>query len=488
MTLPESTRESKRSDGSWWLFCLGIVSLKFLLLAADPVPKYFLGDSQSYLWTAIAGWIPPDRSYFYGYFIRWLSPTTHSLTLLLICQVLGGATIAILLAWTCRRVFQLPLWVSSIFGLLCSIDPLQLFWEHAVMAETVSLFFYAVLLQRAFRYLQQRRILDLVLIQVLSMLVIGFRMSYLVLVVALGLTLPLFAFLPIRRGISVRGALDILRSSFTSRSIVRPVLHWTLSIALMLALHTAYKRANGLLSHRQPEYLYGTGFHLLSCWAPALQPEDGADENAARLIQEGSKFNIKRLKSRPGQRFGKGGIVDRLLELEHNSARAEEVAKETAFHALKRNPLAIGQITAQTYLAFWNLDVIPRLARNDIAGFTPEDVTRMAQEFHQVVYVGPLNEQRAGWVAQYYVAAWPYYLFVLCSPVFLLLALIIQRPPSTLTLFVGMNLIVLFGSTFLFSIFPIVRYLHPLAFLALMSVAATIGVFYERAKSHQSRS
>jgi hypothetical protein len=374
--------------------------------------------------------------------------------------------------------------------LLCSIDPLQLFWEHAVMAETVSLFFYAVLLRRAFRYLQQRRILDLVLVQVLSMLVIGFRMSYLVLVVVLGLTLPLFAFLPIRRDVSVRGALDMLRSSLTSRSILRPVLHWTLSVALMLVLHTAYRRANGLLSHRQPEYLYGTGFHLLSCWAPALQPEDGADEIAARLIQEGSKFQIKRLRSRPGQRFGKGGIVDRLLELERDNARAEEVAKQTAFHALKRNPFAIGQITAQTYLAFSNLDAIPRLARNDVAGrqFTQEDLTRMAQEFHQVVYAGPLNEQRAGWMAQYYVAAWPYYLFVLSSPAFLLIALIMQRPPSRFSLFVGLNLIVLFGSTFLFSIFPIVRYLQPLSFLTLMSLAATIGVFYERAKSHQSRS
>src|SRR5438105_13126417 len=108
MTSPDSTREPKLSDGNWWLFCLGIVSLKFLLLAADPLRKYFLGDSGSYLWTAITGWIPADRSYFYGYVIRWLAVSTSSLTPLLIVQGFASAAIGIILAWICYRHLRRP--------------------------------------------------------------------------------------------------------------------------------------------------------------------------------------------------------------------------------------------------------------------------------------------------------------------------------------------------------------------------------------------
>ena len=39
-------------DAHWWFFCFVIVALNFLLLAFDPLPKLFMGDSGSYLWTA----------------------------------------------------------------------------------------------------------------------------------------------------------------------------------------------------------------------------------------------------------------------------------------------------------------------------------------------------------------------------------------------------------------------------------------------------
>ena len=41
------------SNSSWWLFCFAIVVFKFLLLALDPLPKLFLGDSGVYIGTAL---------------------------------------------------------------------------------------------------------------------------------------------------------------------------------------------------------------------------------------------------------------------------------------------------------------------------------------------------------------------------------------------------------------------------------------------------
>ena len=91
----------------WWFFCLLIVSLKFFLLALDPLPKMFMGDSGSYIWTAITGWIPDDRSYFYGYVIRWVALSTGSLTSLLLLQSFISALTALMLAHTCRSLFGL---------------------------------------------------------------------------------------------------------------------------------------------------------------------------------------------------------------------------------------------------------------------------------------------------------------------------------------------------------------------------------------------
>src|SRR4029453_17474709 len=62
-----------RWDSSWWLFCLLVLAIKILLLLLDPSPKLFMGDSGSYIWTALTGWIPPDLSHFYGYTLRWLA-------------------------------------------------------------------------------------------------------------------------------------------------------------------------------------------------------------------------------------------------------------------------------------------------------------------------------------------------------------------------------------------------------------------------------
>ena len=103
------------TDANWWLFCLLILVLNFLLLALDPLPKLFMGDSASYLWTALSGWMPPDRSFLYGYVIRWSSLWTESLTSLLILQAFLGAVTAILVRLSAVRFLDLPL-VCPIFS------------------------------------------------------------------------------------------------------------------------------------------------------------------------------------------------------------------------------------------------------------------------------------------------------------------------------------------------------------------------------------
>src|SRR5882757_1670954 len=99
MTSPASTTEGTGRFPAlyrWILFCFSIFALKLLLFAIDPLPKLYMGDSGSYIWTALSGWIPPDRSFFYGYVIRWTALWTQSLTFLLVLQAFLGAITAIL--------------------------------------------------------------------------------------------------------------------------------------------------------------------------------------------------------------------------------------------------------------------------------------------------------------------------------------------------------------------------------------------------------
>src|SRR6187431_2288977 len=154
MGLPETLTRLRTEGKQWWLFCLVVVAIKIFLLALDPLPKMFIGDSACYIATAIVGWIPDDRSHFYGFVIRWVALSVQSLTPLLLLQTLISAATAVLLAHICRTQFGLSVRGSYIIGLICALDPFQLVWERYVMTETISLFFYITGLYYSLLYLK----------------------------------------------------------------------------------------------------------------------------------------------------------------------------------------------------------------------------------------------------------------------------------------------------------------------------------------------
>ena len=154
-----------------------------------------MGDSGSYIWIAITGWIPDDRSYFYGFVLRWTALASGNLESLLIVQASLGAVTAAIAAYICRSYLGLTVRWSYGIGFLCALDPLQLVWERYIMTETISLFFYVLILERSLAYLRLRRIRDLLIVQLVGVLLIGFRMSYLFIVQVNTVILPLIAFL-----------------------------------------------------------------------------------------------------------------------------------------------------------------------------------------------------------------------------------------------------------------------------------------------------
>lgn len=87
-----------RLINGWLLFCVLIVAIKLLLLWLDPTPKLYMGDSGSYIRTALIGSIPRDRSYFYGYLVRVFAVWPHGFVPLLVAQALASGATAIVFA------------------------------------------------------------------------------------------------------------------------------------------------------------------------------------------------------------------------------------------------------------------------------------------------------------------------------------------------------------------------------------------------------
>jgi hypothetical protein len=469
MTSPASTTEGIGRFPPlyrWILFCFSIFALKFLLFAIDPVPKLYMGDSDSYIWTALTGWIPPDRSFFYGYVIRWTALWTESLTFLLVVQVCLSAITCILFSSITRVIFELPDRWSYVFGFLCVIDPLQLLYERYVMTEAISLCLYAFVIYNSLLYLKTHRLRNLVIVQAVSVLLIGFRMSFLLQVQINTIILPLIAFAPdILKRIRRRSIAD---ASLTSLARVCAG-HLLLSMTLMFLLHGGYKRANGWLSHREPDYLYSTGVTLLAYWAPVLQPEDASDPRLADLIRRGDEFGLKDPALRNHQRFTPGRLIDRLKKLEPDRSKADSLAKKTALHALWRDPLGILGIGWRTYVSYWNVATMKNGAEADFSFWNPpsdELIARLASRFH-LSYVKGTTTRSA--IQLYYIVAWPYYFLILLAPLFsgLAIALRFVRLYAIL-LFVHISIMMAMAMTFGSDS---IRYFQPISFMTLLVLA-----------------
>ena len=91
------------------------LTLKAFLLLVDAHPMLYLGDSASYLRTALTGWIPGDRSFTYGFFLRPAAIWPQSLSSALIIQTLAGVVSSLGLALILRRFFKVRPWLILVF-------------------------------------------------------------------------------------------------------------------------------------------------------------------------------------------------------------------------------------------------------------------------------------------------------------------------------------------------------------------------------------
>ena len=467
------------SANAWWLFCVLVLAIKLLLFWLDPTPKIFMGDSGAYIQTALKGWIPGDRSYLYGYLLRWVALWPHSFTPLLLIQTLASGGTAIVFALICRRSFEFPNALSFLFGLLCALDPLQLVWERYVMTETLSLFFYVLVLYWSLAYLRDRRLWQLGVVQAISVLLISFRMSYLLVVQTCTILLPVIAFAHCAfPRLRQRSDVRIPQASVLSIGLT----HLAASVLMMFVMHGAYKYAYGRLSKSEPAYLYETGAHLVAVWAPTLEPSDASDPRFAELIANGDQFKIKDFHSRNAQQYGEGFLIRRWRQIEKDRQTNDRVARETAMNALRRRPLAIVELTMKTYMGYWNRRAIQWYARTDLGyGQLKDRQLKLFAEKFGFQAARRLPAQPFSLLQKYFLAAWPYYFVVIVSPLVCALATWLSRDRSlALLLFIHASILMVVVTAL--SPQPGIRYIQPVSLLTLLSLAICVDWFARKVR------
>lgn len=352
----------------WLSLILSTFCIKLLIFCIDPLPMFFLGDSASYINTSLTGWIPPDRSFVYGFIIKLVAVAAHSLTSLIILQVFTSGVNAIAIAYILQKFFSSNSKIAFLCGIFCAIEPLQLMYERYVMTEALSLFLFVIFFVSILHYLRSHRLIFLVLIQLIGTALISFRLSYLPLVLLNAIFLPLLIFPSLSQKYSVK--LRPIKNFFPQINILRPVLgtiilHIIVSIGLIYTLHYGYKSLNGNLSNRPPAYQYQDGIFLLTYFGPVVEPTDFPQPNLRDIVFKDLKYNLKDRLKRADNHWQPGGLISNLNKAVPDIVEANRLAKETAFNTFKRDPLGVVKLAVSGFLDYWNIDLLRACMSND---------------------------------------------------------------------------------------------------------------------------
>lgn len=446
------------------LYVLCLAALKGGLFLLDPSPKFFFGDSYCYLETATTGWIPPDRSFTYGFFIRATTFIQNSLWPLMAAQVLMGLGCSLGLAYVSRRYLGLKATWAGLTGLLCALEPIQLHYERAVMTECLSLFLFVAYITACLRYLEKGRLGFLGFLQFLGTCLISVRLSFLPQVLAFSILLPLIRWAFAGGESRGRSPKPLGSRKWWSKGLA----HVIVSLALTLALHTGYKWLFAKLSGHAPGYAASTGYVLLATWAPVLKAKDFPDEKLGARLLESLDYDLRDPRLRNDQLFSPGGLVHRLKELLPDEIKAEAAARIAAFNALRRDPMGVAGLGMRTFLDFFDVNYLGKMIAEDLAFHQEDEYSNFREVFKERLSMVFAESQPMTWLRRYYLAAVPWYWALLLTPLVGLWAIFrapLNRKGALFLLFLA-GLLPLGSATFL-AVQPVVRYLHPVAWVAL---------------------
>ena len=297
-----------------------------------------MGDSASYLRTAIEEYTPPDRSFVYGLIIRWIALPFHSLKPLLVVQGLAGLISCAGLAICLKRYSTVPIGIGTciLVALIFAMEPMHMMFQRYVLTETLTMPIFIGYLMASLSYLKQRRLIYLTIAQVLGLVLISMRMIFLPLVL-------------------IHALLPVLMPQMRWRQTLS---HVATNLILILALHGGYCLLNGKLSKAPPAFTYWDGFVELSSWAPAVTVHAAANPQVAEIISRGPEYGLDKFSHRYYQLWDADGIVFRIKSIAPDLVTANRWAKITARRTFMQDPVGVLKIAFKTYIEFNTYEMI----------------------------------------------------------------------------------------------------------------------------------
>ena len=359
----------RNTVSAWFCFLAVLFAIQAALFWLDRHPMFFLGDSASYIWTAISGSPPSDRSFVYGYFIQMIAVTTGSLTSLVLVQVLLHIAACAVLAYLLIRYFRVHPWLAFAAALLASVEPLQLLYARYVMTETLALFVFVFYVWVVLRYLEDPRVKWLCLIQGLALLLISIRFAFIPLTWICAFVIPVMAW----------PALAEKAQKIYGSTLRRMALHVAVSVFALFIFSFAYQHLHGHFLHKPPAYSYDGGFFALGYVVPILEPDDFKDKTLGAQVLKDLRFPASDRRARPAQRWMEGGVISRLQQLEPDRIKADAIARQAVIHVVIHKPIAFLKLGWQTFTDYFNPSYLQQSLKIDLGHF------RLDSGFHQLL-------------------------------------------------------------------------------------------------------
>lgn len=431
-----------------------LAALKLALLAFDPTLRFFLGDSASYLHSALTGWIPPDRSFVYGYLLRGSAVAAHSAWGVLLLQSLFGIVASCLVFRLLRDAFAASRAIAAACALLLALEPAQLFYERMLMAESAGTLAFVAMLYAGFAWLARPRWIWALAWPLAGIVAVSLRMSLLPVVLGFALLPPLVALLaraPVSHG--------------------RLAAHALMALAATLALHKGYQRWYGHLYGARPDYIADSGYFRLGLVAPLVTPEEARraglpDDFLARV-----RVPLADPRAREAQLWLPDGLIARIREIPNFDGN--RAARKLAGYALRGDPAGFLRLSWLTVGDYFDAEVV-RARMEDDLGTRPLEANTLDELRSCCEIDGRGVEAQRNPIARWFAASTPWLTFCFLALLPLALAALIanwrRARAAALLLATGAAGLVLAQA--LFSHIVSFRYLHPFPPLLLLAAGA----------------
>jgi hypothetical protein len=305
------------------------ITLRASVLAIDARPRFFLGDSESYLSTAVGGWMPNDRSWLYGLAVNLLLRASHALSSVIAVQTLCSAALCAAVAVACRRL-GVRSWIAWCVLVALSLEPMLLYYDRSIMTDAPGTAAVTLGVLAAGAMMLDGRSSWPAAVGLLAALVLRTAL------VPLVLWVPAFA---------LARALVAARDRSARWAGARRA---AALLGVVLAGVVVYAAATGAVTRSPPSLNPRGGYFLLGVVAPILAPQDFEGRgvrDAAGLLAESRH---RELPLRNWQVFGPGGLASHLDAALGDWRKVSRAGTLLARRSIVRDPvgfaaLALGQ-------------------------------------------------------------------------------------------------------------------------------------------------